>query len=315
MRLLPLLLLFACTTSETDVDVVPETDTEVDSEVEDTDPPFEFDEEALITAAEVLALEAPRFDMPPVFAMLDDFETSTDPDCPGEDASPRGGGVHHDCTTDGGTRIWGRYVWLDTAVDLLVAFARDVMLDPIVPLLEPGWVEGDPFSVGEFVGVDGNFIMDRGYEQLEFSGEYYDVELDGAGVEIRLFGFLGPLTHPGAASDTWIGRGLVPEFETAWMTYQGNSLRVVHGGLAGLTPEYPSVYAHQLVAMTGPDATCDAEPTGTISVRDAAGDWLDLEFGENCDGCADVMRAGVAVGTVCPDMSALLNPPAAMEFP
>jgi hypothetical protein len=51
--------------------------------------------------------------------------------------------------------------------------------------------------------------------------------------------------------------------------------------------------------------------SGGLSVRDPTGYWHELELGP--DGCGTLTFAGVEEGTVCPDFSAWLVPPAPLE--
>ena len=62
---------------------------------------------------------------------------------------------------------------------------------------------------------------------------------------------------------------------------------------------------------------CPLEPSGTISVRDAEGDWYDIDFHgpdsgatamfpPDCDGCGDAWFDGQHIGQVCPDFTPML---------
>jgi hypothetical protein len=63
---------------------------------------------------------------------------------------------------------------------------------------------------------------------------------------------------------------------------------------------------------------CPLEPSGTISGRDAEGNWYDVTFdgpaelgqpydGAGCDGCGELWFRGQEMGTACVDFSSLLD--------
>lgn len=63
---------------------------------------------------------------------------------------------------------------------------------------------------------------------------------------------------------------------------------------------------------------CPLEPSGTISLRDATGDWYDVDFHgpdsgatamfpPDCDGCGPAYWKGEYIGDVCPDFGPLLD--------
>jgi hypothetical protein len=67
---------------------------------------------------------------------------------------------------------------------------------------------------------------------------------------------------------------------------------------------------------TASGSECSSEPGGTVSVRDAEGEWYDVtfqgpvsgsstSFPAECDGCGEVWFRGAPIGDVCPDLSTL----------
>ena len=72
------------------------------------------------------------------------------------------------------------------------------------------------------------------------------------------------------------------------------------------------------IATEGQGSDCPIEPSGTISIRDDAGDWYDVEFQgpgysgaasfpPECDGCGDVWYQGENLGQACVDFSAMTD--------
>lgn len=68
----------------------------------------------------------------------------------------------------------------------------------------------------------------------------------------------------------------------------------------------------------GRGSACPIEPSGTISLRDADGDWYDLDFHgpragattvfpPDCDGCGEVWWRGQYLGDVCPDFALIMG--------
>ncbi len=91
----------------------------------------------------------------------------------------------------------------------------------------------------------------------------------------------------------------------------------VDGGVSGLTGTANSVWFDSVfMASAGQGSSCPDEPSGTISIRDAAGDWYDVvfhgpayagasSFPATCDGCGEVWYEGRELGEACVDLSSL----------
>lgn len=91
------------------------------------------------------------------------------------------------------------------------------------------------------------------------------------------------------------------------------------GGVAGLDGAGSAVLFDGVRILDGAlGSECDAEPSGTVSVRDpASGAWYAVGFDgppsgstlayvPACDGCGDVVYDGAAVGRACPDFAPML---------
>ena len=53
-----------------------------------------------------------------------------------------------------------------------------------------------------------------------------------------------------------------------------------------------------------PDLVCTEGPQGSASVRLKDGIWIEVVFGDRCDGCGTALWDDAEIGTICPDFSA-----------
>ena len=120
---------------------------------------------------------------------------------------------------------------------------------------------------------------------------------------------------------TWLSRDLslaLNYYAGYYPGYPGKQV-LVNSAISGLEGEifaasFDSVYLYEETLGN----LCDLEPSGTISLRDTAGTWYDLEFqgasfwGSNvfppdCEGCGQAYVQGKYLGEVCPDFSLLTD--------
>jgi len=119
---------------------------------------------------------------------------------------------------------------------------------------------------------------------------------------------------------TWMDEGLSPNVYLLRYTnddYVGQYVNL-DGGLSPFDGRFVAVAFDAVEMMdAGFGNTCPQEPSGSISVRGDDG-WYDVVFDGStqmpvdpavCDGCGTAYFEGVAMGSVCPDFSALLPPP------
>ena len=122
------------------------------------------------------------------------------------------------------------------------------------------------------------------------------------------------------AAGTWLETGVSPDVVlTAYDAPSYGQYMSIDGGLSGLGGELDTVVFDAVVLFdAGLGSTCPTEPSGVISVRDAAGNWYDIVFdgppdaetasdASLCDGCGSAWFRGEPLGAVCADFSGLLG--------
>lgn len=118
-----------------------------------------------------------------------------------------------------------------------------------------------------------------------------------------------------AAVGTWLAEALDPSLTSyfAWYEEAQGAALYVDGVLTGVGGAVDAVVFDQLSLSDEALGGCAVEPTATVSVLDAEGQWIDLLFdgGEatapGCDGCGTAWVQGVSAGEVCVDFSPLLD--------
>lgn len=132
----------------------------------------------------------------------------------------------------------------------------------------------------------------------------------------------GHFAWTGAEADgTWLEEGLDPQLTRTTLAlgvFWGVGLE---GSLSGLSGDIDAaVFDGVFLASTEAGSPCEIEPAGTISLRGADGEWVDILFDvpwdpdaqawgamdpDTCDGCGAAWSRGVSLGQVCADFSAL----------
>lgn len=126
-----------------------------------------------------------------------------------------------------------------------------------------------------------------------------------------------------ALADTWLAAGL--SLNLTWsadhyddVTGPQNTMTFT-GSLAGMTGNVNTIVMTDTYIYTNTrGSNCEAEPSGTISVRDSAGEWYDVSFQgppyagasifpPDCDGCGQIYFRGQYLGDACPDFSLLTD--------
>jgi hypothetical protein len=293
------ILAVACASTDPPDATEPVTDTVV-ADVPSTDPVEPLDDAVLTSLSEGIEAFAERLvqlDLAPVQQLTDGFDAWTDPTCPAADDPTLGMGAHADCTTRDGTRIWGAYRFLTEDPNLVLAHHLDTLFLPFLAQLD---ASGDAVF-DEAEGIYGDFSMTRpDGSLLQLSGEYFEALLTAGDVRVHALGLYGPVQDADAA-DSWLADGVSCEIGVAWFEHPGGSARAWHGGLTGLTDAWPGTFTTGTLL----DLSCPTDPRGAFGMRNAVGTWFDVDFGDDCDGCAEVSQNGTVLGTVCPDLTPL----------
>ncbi len=124
----------------------------------------------------------------------------------------------------------------------------------------------------------------------------------------------------GAWDDTWMGSQRSFDYvATARQTAAGDVYLDIDGSLSTGDGRIEAILFDDVFLHTaGYGATCEAEPSGTISVRLDDGRWYDVLFDgaaypgasvfpPDCDGCGEVWSRGESLGRVCPDLTVLYD--------
>lgn len=173
-----------------------------------------------------------------------------------------------------------------------------------------------------YMSGSGSVTSAEGYE-LELGGYAYDYEYDYYGDYYSYhYGYIvGNFAYDDPAfADTWLAAGLSINVTVSGDHYAGaqNTLTFT-GSLAGMEGNVNTiVLTDTYIATASRGSSCELEPSGTISVRDADGEWYDVLFQgppyvgasiypPDCDGCGQVYFRGQELGEVCPDFSILTS--------
>lgn len=179
----------------------------------------------------------------------------------------------------------------------------------------------DDYSYTQLFGS----ITDRFGSELEMSGYAYHYTAGTQGNPDRTgYAYIqgdARWSDP-QAEGSWLAEDLSVDLVWSWSydadVEQGTGLSL-SGAISGVpgsmnTALFESVYIYASDA----GSACAQEPSGTISVRDAAGEWYEVEFQgppwagapifqPHCDGCGTVSWRGQQLGTICPEFEPLLD--------
>lgn len=316
-----LVMLLACGSSDTQVGPVheptdhPGTDPDADPGSDDGPPPYVADEDPVepawtldeVSAAIGEAVDALRAvrgsDIFYTYAELLDSRSSTCPYTNDDYAELYGVDYWYDsCTVADGTSYSGfGYGYVNTDV---------VSGQYVYPL--SAYLYAD-LAIGR---ADGSVFNAAGSaSQSIYQDTYY-------GYEVNSFSAGGEFNWDAPeAAGTWLADGLSLSISELMLHYPGTEYRYVYvdGGVSRLrgmsdTVEFDALYA----ATAAAGSPCEAEPGGTIRVRDATGEWYEVyfhgpqygtatSFPPECDGCGEVWFRGERLGEVCPDLAGLYD--------
>lgn len=187
----------------------------------------------------------------------------------------------------------------------------------------------EPYTSGGYRYHDQSYVQlygsitDRLGDSLEVSGYYQHYSYSALGSADR-YGYAWLVGDARWSDDdalgTWLGQELSLDLTYSWShdadVEVGTALSI-DGGLSGLTGQMNAALLDGLYLYAADAGSpCEIEPAGTISVRDAEGEWYHVElqgpawagapvFGPDCDGCGQVTWRGQELGQVCPDFSLL----------
>lgn len=207
------------------------------------------------------------------------------------------------CTSDGGTTFQG--------------YGYSYYYEPF----DSGSTHYDDYAYVQLYGS----ITDRLGDALEVSGYYYHYTYGSRGTADR-YGYaylVGDARwNDEDAQGTWLAQDLSLDLYYSW-SYDsdvevGTGLSV-SGSMSGLTGPMNSALLDDFYLYSADlGSPCDLEPSGSLSVRDADGEWYHIAFqgpawsgapvfGPDCDGCGQVTWRGDELGEVCPDFGALTS--------
>jgi hypothetical protein len=186
--------------------------------------------------------------------------------------------------------------------------------------------DADAFGDGnswDLVSISGAAtVRDSAGHTFHLGGVVYDgtgTNADGASLWVSQVagGFMWDAPE---AAGTWLETPNSPSMLLYAIQYPldgdpGNYM-YINGSAAGLSDASTAVrFSTVVLADTRLGMACSAEPVGTLSVRDHAGQWWDIRFDldetgrltGDCDGCGGVYLGDEYQGEVCADFSSLLD--------
>lgn len=318
--LLSLLLVAACQPAPDDGAPIdtgtqgPFTDPETEPEEEESSTPYVYEDDGeegtLLSLEDMQASVAEAIDVvlhidpKPLWEIYEGARGESDGDCPyyyPEYYTTYGYWYWYDtCTTDGGSRFAGNgrsYVYLNDRVSTYNYDWRSYFYGSATVTTADGHV---------FVGAG----YSSAYEALNDNGYYYYYQNTYGD-----FRWDGP-----EAAGTWLADDLGVATVLSASRHPVNGVAIsIQSSLAGLRgPANAAVLDGVYMYSELRGSPCPIEPSGTISLRDANGSWVDLEFQgpdagatamfpPDCDGCGQAYFRGELLGEVCPDFSKLLE--------
>ena len=239
------------------------------------------------------------FEASPVLAAYDQVMADADPLCP-EYYENEGNTFWYDyCYADSGALYSGYGFY----------YAYEAYPDGAIT-----W-DGGQLTGLATVTTSSGFTFDAGGTALDVVGHGED-----SGLEYTVYytAALGSFHWDGPEADgTWMDGGADPDLVLYAAEYPSMDARYlsVDGGIAGLDGDVLAlVFDEIIVANIEAGRGCEIEPSGAISVRDAAGNWYDVAFqgdmavryGE-CDGCGALAYQGQELGPVCVDVASWID--------
>lgn len=214
---------------------------------------------------------------------------------------------------------YGYFYWYDTcSTDDGTGFSGYALSYDYAGLVSGGYT----YPEYGYISASGAVTSPAG-ATLDLAGYSYMYEYDYGGSYGYHYNYIyGNFSYDGEGyEDTWLAAGLSLNLYTSAFQYNNTETPNLYvqfsGSLAGMTGAVNTiVFVDTYFHTAAMGSNCDAEPSGTISVRGSDGEWYDVEFQgppymgssvfpTDCDGCGQVYFRGEYLGDVCPDFSAL----------
>lgn len=274
---------------------------------EDSEPVAEFDAEALEAAVQSALFRIRDTTAAPVLAAYGSAMQGQGDYCPDYYAGEDGSIYWFDyCTSEYGTSFNG------------YAFSYDYVDYPD----GSGYLyNGDAvFSAATIETADGRTFSGAGTAY----GLIASWPVEGEAHKVYYTVLEGSFEWNGAeAEGTWIEEGVNPDLSVQLAQFDDYpDIRVAYvvGGVTGLDEDFDTVVFDDVALWDEALTTsgCEAEPSGSVSIRSPDGDWYDVLFDGpideeaevvpgTCDGCGTAWFRGEQVGAVCADFSELLG--------
>lgn len=146
---------------------------------------------------------------------------------------------------------------------------------------------------------DGYIIDPEGQRLTAAGGVSFEGQRDGEAVYWNAF-VAGMWAYP--ASTGWLAEGASLVLSAVGTDGPDGRWLWLDGGQS--LGEHTMYFQDLTLDPTG----CGGHPTGAIEVRDPDGAWYRLDFGQACDGCAEVLGPdGQALGSACPALREALS--------
>jgi len=181
------------------------------------------------------------------------------------------------------------------------------------------WIFDDAYFSGDakVTTAEGDTFFGSGYSRREIKqpidslNQYQWQQVYGE------FGWSGA-----GGEGTWIKEDYSVDFHMWNGNYNGNNLDTytgMSGGLSGLTGPINTILLRDMMIYgDGLGSECAIEPYGTVSVRDAKGNWIDVVFDgpaywgawafkPHCDGCGTAFFRGKELGPACIDFTSWMD--------
>ena len=208
------------------------------------------------------------------------------------------------CETDAGSSFSGQ-----------VGFWRTYNTqDDYYDIIDEGYYSGD----AKVTSSDGETFVGSGYA-------YHSAKRDRYGTNNyhywNVWGEYG-WSGGGLEAGNWVQEDYTVEFSMWTGNYYGSDTATytsLSGGLSGLSGDINTILLRDFMIYSDElGSECDLEPYGTISVRDNAGNWVDVVFDgpaywgawafqPHCDGCGTAYFRGEEIGPTCIDFSSWLQ--------
>lgn len=263
--------------------------------IEEEDPPEPaFSAEALGDAIDQGLQKALTITGEPIFPVYHEVMATADDTCPAYYAYGENVYWYDYCYSEQGSLFNGYSFYVDYEA------------------YEPG--DGLTYWGGQLYGVAQ--VTTESGETFEAGGTAANVYAESADYQVWQSIVQGGFNWTGESDADWLDDGLAPNLYLVayYVPEVDGRAFALEGGVSGIEGELDTVvFDNILLYDEKVGGACPEEPSGTVSVRDADGEWYDVlfdgegEYGQGlespdlCDGCGDAYFRGQSVGSVCID--------------